>query len=345
MPGSFPEYNTARCRLVDNELSQVRELIDAQISVCTGPAEPLLYLQDQISRGKMLRPGLVLLSYRVVRDASCEKKMRDGMRQAQADAIRIAAVMELIHNATLLHDDVIDEGQKRRGLATINSLWGNESAVLLGDILLSRVFQMCTDLEPQIIRIIAAATTRTCEGELKQITQKRSWHLSESEYIDTISEKSAAVFSACCHLGSLLAGADHAQIQSLADFGLNFGIAFQITDDLLDIVGDESKMGKTLGSDANKHKLTLAVIHLLTTVDKKKRSGVKARLDAAGESKEALVEMLTQYGSLDYARNRVQQFTAKAIDALAGLKHTAAKEALIETAKFVSDRASQDASA
>jgi len=312
-------------RIIDGQLSQVKELIDEQL---TGSSEPVSQLLGTFSScsGKMLRPGLVLLA------GACCGKITDRH-------IRIASIVEMIHNATLLHDDVIDEGQKRRGLPTINSLWGNEFAVLLGDFLLSRVFKMCADLEPQIAGVIAAATARVCEGELRQIIQRQNWQLSESEYIDIITEKSAALFSSACLLGALLAGAGETQVQSLARFGLNVGIAFQITDDLLDIIGDESKTGKTLGSDVDKNKMTLAVIHLLKAVGESEKSIVKSKLNARGESNEALAEMLRSYGSLEYAHSRVQEFVAKAIASLTDLKESDAKDALIETAKFIAGRA------
>ena len=333
----LPKTGVPAFRLIDNELGQVKELIDEQLVPRQSLVrdEPISQLLEcvNIYGGKMLRPGLVLLSYRVVRDASCVEC------NAHNELIRIAAIVEMIHNATLLHDDVIDEGQKRRGAPTVNSLWGNESAVLLGDFLLSKVFKMCADLEPRFQKIIATAAARTCEGELRQIIQRRNWRLSESEYVGIISEKSAALFSSCCRLGGLLAGASEPQVQSLADFGLNFGIAFQIADDLLDIIGDESKTGKTLGSDADKNKLTLAVIHLLRAVDENEKSIVKSKLNTPGESKEYLVEMLSRYGSLEYTHSRVRQFVAKAIESLADLKECDAKDALIGTARFVADRA------
>ncbi|MHC4482701.1 MAG: polyprenyl synthetase family protein [Planctomycetota bacterium] len=253
--------------------------------------------------------------------------------------MKLAAIVEMIHNATLLHDDVIDEGQRRRGEPTVNSLWGNESAVLLGDFLLSKVFKMCADLKPEVTRIIAATTLRICEGELRQIVQRQNWQLSESEYIDIITEKSAALFGCCCHLGGLLAGASEAQAGLLTSFGLNTGIAFQITDDLLDIIGDESKTGKTLGSDVDKNKLTLAVIYLLRQMNGKGKAVVKSGLRAAQKGKGALAEMLRSHGSLEYAQNRAQEFVAKAIAALADLEESSAKEALIETAKFVGRQA------
>jgi len=335
--GGLPQSGVPAFRLIDDELRQVKELIDEQLAgvpAKRGPSSSSvgrLFRRINIHGGKMLRPGLVLLSYRVVRDASCEKKTQYDIRNTQYEAIRVAAIVEIIHNATLLHDDVIDEGQKRRGGPTINSLCGNESAVLLGDFLLSRVFKMCADLQPQVTKIIASAAGRTCEGELRQITQRRNWQLDESEYIDIITEKSAALFSGACLLGGLLACGSEVQVRSLSDFGLNTGIAFQITDDLLDVIGDEGETGKTLGSDVDKNKLTLATIHLLRTVDE---SGKDAVINVVCD-KGAPAEMLRRYGSLEYAHIRAQEFVSKAIGSLAGLRESEAKNALIETARLV----------
>ena len=357
-----PRRGIPAFRLIEDQLNQVRQLINEQLIVPATGAEINRLLEYIKTRsGKMIRPALVLLSYRAVHDASAfagaslplrgtppRGNPKQGCeKNTQYKAIRIAAIVEMIHNATLLHDDVIDEGQKRRGLPTINSLWGNESAVLLGDFLLSQVFKMCTDLEPKITNIIAAAATRTCEGELRQVIQRHNWQtsassveqLSESEYIDIITEKSAAFFSSCCHLGALLAQAAETEVESLARFGLNAGIAFQITDDLLDLIGDESQTGKTVGSDVNKNKLTLAIIHLLTVVDQKEKSKLYNKLNrSAGTSRNALLKMLKSYDSLEYAHSRAQEFVDKAMQALTGLKQSRAKEALIETAKFMANR-------
>ena len=324
--GGLPPSGVATFRLINDELGQVKELINEQLACCPdkiGVMRLVEYLNG--CGGKMIRPGLVLLAGGAV------GKITDKH-------IRIAGIMEMIHNATLLHDDVIDEGQRRRGQATVNSLWGNECAVLLGDFLLSKVFKMCADLEPQVVKIIATAAARTCEGELRQTAQRENWQLDETEYIDIITEKSAALLSSCCYLGGLLAGAGEIAVRLLSDFGLNLGMAFQITDDLLDIIGDEVKTGKTLGSDVDKNKLTLAVIHLLRAVEEREKSFLIKEMNTSGQSKDALVEMLRSYGSLEYAYSRAQEFVAKAIAALAGLRESCAKEALIETARFIGRR-------
>ena len=326
---SVPHSRIRAFKLIESQLRRVKELIIEQLTapVDVGNINQLLE-HVRCRSGKMIRPGLVLLA------GTCCGNITD-------EHIRVAAVVEMIHNATLLHDDVIDEGQKRRGRPTINNLLGNEAAVLLGDCLLSRVFKICADLEPRVSSVIAGAAVRVCDGELRQIIQRQNWQLSESEYIEVITEKSAVLFSSACHLGAILAQASESQARSLAEYGLNAGIAFQITDDLLDIIGDENKTGKTLGSDVDKHKLTLAMIHLLRAVDEsKKESVINSYLERKDVhyDKDALTKMLDRYGSLEYAHGRAQEFVTRAVGALGNLKESEAKNALIETAKFMACR-------
>ncbi|MHC4642067.1 MAG: polyprenyl synthetase family protein [Planctomycetota bacterium] len=358
--GSPGESTVPSFRVIDAELRQVKTLIDKLLAEVPEPVSQLLK-SVHICGDTMIRPGLVLLSYRAVSENQLSK---------QFDAVRIAAIIELIHHGTLLHDDVIDGGRKQREQPTASSRWSNESAVLLGDFLLGQAFKICSDLDPEISNIIARSANRICEGRLRQITERQNWQLSESEYIDIITERSAALFSSCCLLGGLLGGASETQVQSLSDFGLNTGIAFQITDDLPDMIGDESKTVKTDGIDVNHNRLTLAVIHLLRAVDKKERDelinsflvspvsnsvtrnngkqkgGINNKvnrgpfLDHDAEcGKDSLAEMLKRMGSLEYAQSRVQEFITKALNALTDLKEGPAKNALIQTAKFVGRRA------
>jgi octaprenyl-diphosphate synthase len=317
-PSGVPSFG-----LIRDELDQVRKLVNEQLAGRSDKLEVRRLLGTvNTGGGKMLRPGLVLLA-----GASCGRITREH--------IQVGAIIEIIHNATLLHDDVVDGGQKRRGEPTVNSLWGNEAAVVLGDLLLSKVFGMCADLDEEVIRMIAGTMARICEGELRQTVQRRNWELSEPEYIDIVTEKSAALFACCCNLGGFLAGAKEAEIRLLVDFGLNAGIAFQIMDDLLDIVGDESKAGKTLGSDIDKNKPTLAVIHVLRQVDTAERDTIISGSNIAGSNKKRLLELLRSYGSLKYAQSRAKSFVTKAIAALAGLEESEGKEALVQTARFI----------
>lgn len=312
--------------IVSSELEQVRGLIKEQLvgSCRAGPVRRLVEGFD-ICGGKMLRPGLVLVCGKAVGELTDEH-------------IRVAAVVEMIHNATLLHDDVIDEGQRRRGGPTANNLWGNESAVLLGDFLFSRACEMCVDMGGEVNKEIAAATARVCEGELRQVIERENRELGESEYLEIIRDKSGSLFGSSCYLGGFLAGCSEGEAELLRAFGLNVGIAFQIMDDLVDIIGDEGRVGKTLGSDVDKNKLTLAVIHLLRQLDDDKRVVVKGSLEAGGGSKESLIELLESYGSVRYAKSRAQEFVDKAILSLDGLRASIAKEALIEAARFVCER-------
>ena len=339
---SLPDFEIPAFRLIKDRLNQVRKLINNQLTSgvldssgqtfsrpkkAVGDVDQLFeYVRDR--SGKMIRPALVLLA------GSCCENITD-------EHVKVAAIIEMIHNATLLHDDVIDHGQKRRGQPTFNSLWGNESAVLMGDFLLSRVFKLCAEIKPELTKEISVAAVRLCEGELKQIIQRRNWRLSESEYIDVITEKSAVLFSCCCSIGAVLAGAKEPQVMSLSEFGLNAGIAFQITDDLLDISGDEKVTGKNSGNDLNQCKLTLAVIHLLGTVDgTDKDAMINSYLEGkkTNQDRVRFTKILKNSGSLEYAHTRAREFVGKAIKALDGFQDSDAKEALIETAKFMVNR-------
>ncbi len=317
--------------IIAEELSQVRSLIERELSDCSEPVRGLAAYVSS-SRGKMVRPGLVLLS-----GLACGKVTEEH--------IRAAAIVEMIHNATLLHDDVVDEGMSRRGGPTLNSLKGNESAVLLGDFLLSRVFGMCLGLGGRAAEVIASFAARTCEGELRQIAQRGNWRLSESEYIGIIAEKTAAMFSGACVLGAMLAGAGKPQVQMLADYGRKTGIAFQITDDLLDLIGDQNKTGKPVGNDLDKNKLTLPFIHFLQVANEQDKdwAGELMHCDgkkAGSQGKSLLVEKLKRYGSLGYAQHRAEGLAEEATGAIAKLKDGDAKHALIETARFVVARTS-----
>ena len=302
-----------------------------ELSDCSEPVRRLVG-QIGLGRGKMLRPGLLLLS-----------AMAFGKSTAQH--IRAAAVVEIIHNATLLHDDVVDEGKSRRGVPTINALQGNEPAVLFGDFLLSRVFAMCLKMGAPAAEIIARATSQTCEGELKQISQRGNWKLSESEYIGIIAEKTASFFSAACVLGAKQSGAGEKQVRALAQYGHKTGIAFQITDDLLDLVGDHVKTGKSVGNDLDKNKLTLPMINFLEVADKKDKELAKRVLCGNGDKsaltrrdRAVLLTKLRKNGCLSYAQRRAQEFADQAIEAISGLKRNKGTRGLIDIARFVVER-------
>ena len=313
--------------LIAPHLEQTSDLIGRSLASSTSAGELAPLLDHFGGRGgKMIRPALVLLA------GACFGRITD-------EHIQVAAMVEMIHDATLLHDDVLDDGQTRRGAPTVSCLWGNESAVLLGDFVLSRVFRMAAGLEPAVAKVVAETAVRVCEGELRQVAQKRNWQLTEEEYTSIITDKSAAFFSGCCRLGGLLSRAEALQIEALAGYGLHAGIAFQIMDDLLDIAGDEAKMGKASQSDLSKSKLTLAAIHLLGAANAPTKEQIYALLNDPAESKGQLEEMLHRHGSMNYAQERAHSHIAKATDVLTPVPAGQAKDALIQTAHFMAHRA------
>lgn len=306
--------------LIEADLRDVKLLIDEQLSSSSPAAGTVLeYIRSH--RGKMLRPALVLLC------GKCCGQVTPLHRQ-------IAAIVEMIHIATLLHDDVIDESQQRRGRRTVNSLYGNEAAVISGDFLFGRVFRLCAELPPHVGKILADTCIRVCQGELEQNFHRGNRDISEAEYIGIITEKSASFLSSCCHLGAVAADAATKQSKAFAEFGLNIGIAFQIIDDVLDIAGDEQAMGKSTGSDLTMDTFTLPIIHLLAAAAAKDRPAILELLNGSAPNKEAAIVFLRQYGSLDYAVGRAAEFRRLAVDALAEVKENSAKTALIETADF-----------
>ena len=312
--------------IIEEELTLVKALIEGDLSDCSELVGGMAACVNA-GQGKMIRPGLVLLSG-VACGGATEKH------------ILAAAIFEMIHNATLLHDDVVDEGESRRGVPTINSVHGNESAVLLGDFLLGRVMQMCAGLEKRVSEIIALSAMRTCEGELRQISQRGNCSLSEPEYIEIIAGKTAALFEGACATGAMLAGAGESTVQALAAYGRNTGIAFQITDDLLDLVGEEDKTGKPVGSDLDHSKLTLPLIHFLKTAGEADKQKVKQILShKTGDAERMkLLEKLNSCKSIEYSRRRAKEFVEGAIAALAAVADSDGNKALVETARFVAGR-------
>jgi octaprenyl-diphosphate synthase len=194
---------------------------------------------------------------------------------------------------------------------------------------------MCAKFEPEVLRFITSVTASICEGELRQTIHRKNYNLSEEEYLQIITDKSASLFESCCFLGAFLAGADEKEKKALADFGLNFGIAFQLADDLVDIIGDENKSEKTLGSDVSKNKPTLALICLLRRLSRSEKKKLILKLNNDKIDTKALRKMIESKGSANYVRSQIALFTDRAVVKLRPLKDSIAKKALIETAKFI----------
>lgn len=313
--------------IIEKNLNEVRTVIDKELnSETNSEAIRRLLGFTQARSAKMLRPGILLLS-----GLCCDN--------LTSHHIKTAAIFEIIHNATLLHDDVIDQATKRRGSNTVNTLYGNESAVLLGDFLLSKVFKMSAKLDPKIAEIIAMAAEKTCRGEINQNLQRNNWQLTTQQYIQIITDKTAAIFSDACALGAQLAGSDKVTVEAFADFGLNFGIAFQLADDLIDLTSDENSAGKK-GCDIENANATLPIIRLICQTSDDKKNDLIDKLRKAGDNKQVLDEiklMLKQQGAVDYTKSKIIEYKTRAIDSISAIDYSNAKKALADTADFVID--------
>src|SRR5206468_475198 len=175
----------------------------------------------------------------------------------------LAAVVEMVHTATLVHDDVLDDATVRRHRPTVNAEWGNQNSILLGDFLFTHAFHLASSVDARACAIIGHATNRVCEGELQQNVERGNFDLTEDAYLDIVDGKTAELTSCCCRLGALYSGMDDEAVERLAQYGRYLGLAFQIADDLLDLVGEERAAGKSLGSDLAQQKLTLPLIHMM----------------------------------------------------------------------------------
>ena len=278
-------------------------------------------------RGKMLRPTLVLLAGKACGEAG--------------DAhVTLATVVEMVHMATLVHDDVLDDAELRRKGATINHLKGNEAAVMLGDYLISHAYHLCSSLDSQFAsRLIGRTTNQVCEGELLQIHNRGNLDLDEQTYLQIITRKTASLCAACCLLGARYAGADEVRTGQLEQYGLSLGIAFQIQDDILDIVGDVNTVGKSLGSDVAKEKMTLPMIHFLRNAPREHRELLRSLLRSTDPDRtEQIRNLILPSNSIEYARDRARQYVQRGKSAIASLPETDARTLLRTMADFVLDR-------
>jgi octaprenyl-diphosphate synthase len=277
--------------------------------------------------GKRLRPMLHLLAAR-------------AGGYAGRDHLQLAAVIEFIHTATLLHDDVVDESDLRRGRKTANALWGNAASVLVGDFLYSRSFQLMVELERmRVMRILADTTNAIAEGEVLQLLHVHNPDTDEAAYLRVIERKTAVLFAAATELGAVLCGSDAATERALADYGMNLGYAFQIADDVLDYTADADALGKNLGDDLAEGKATLPLIHAMQHGDAKTRSRLRSAIEQGEvEAMPEIVAAIRDCGSLDYSQRRARDYADAAIAALAPLPENEFVAALRALALYAVDR-------
>lgn len=316
--------------LIKNEMALVEAEYERQAS---SNIQVINYLGDYLraSGGKRVRPALLLLSTYAV-----------GGNASKENAIRLATVMEMLHTATLVHDDIIDNANTRRNRASVNARFGNQSAVLMGDWLYMSAFE--TSLKErslEILDILTRLTRKMTEGELIQLTMLGRTDIGEEDYFDILRRKTAFLFSACCEIGAILGGADKETQNALRDYGMNLGVAFQLADDSLDFTADEDVLGKAAGADLLEGKLTYPLILLV-----KKKPEIKEKLDQImrdGDytviSRESVLKLLEAHRTLTETREMAYAFAEKARKNLDVLAETEYRLALEDIPGYMIERA------
>jgi octaprenyl-diphosphate synthase len=314
--------------LIGDELAEVedefKKNLQSEVPLISKIGEHLL-----LSGGKRFRPTILLLSAKL-----CGYK---GRRQ-----IQVASVIEFIHTATLLHDDVVDDAELRRGNASANSIWGSEASVLVGDFLLSKSFCLMVDNgDLRILETISSATTRMAEGEIQELMRTSDLSLTEEEYLSIVANKTASLISATCQIGAILAGVDGKKEQALADFGMNLGIAFQCMDDTLDYTSTEKRFGKEIGIDLQGGKMTLPLIHALRTCSPAERKGLAEVILSETIDEQAflgVVNLITKLGGIEYTLDKAREYVTKAKGYLDCFRLSREKTALLAMANYVVER-------
>jgi octaprenyl-diphosphate synthase len=317
---------TAALELIAHDMLEVDKVIAARLD----SGVPLV---GQVSRyiiaagGKRLRPALLLL-------------MCGALGYTQAERFKLAAVVEFIHTATLLHDDVVDDSTLRRGRSTANETFGNPASVLVGDFLYSRAFQMMVEGgEMRVMQILAEATNIIAEGEVQQLMNMHNATLSEAGYLQVIRSKTAKLFEACARLAAVLAGSDAATEAACATYGQALGTAFQVIDDVLDYDGDALEMGKNLGDDLREGKATLPLIIAIQRASTAEAHIIRQAIESGGlDQLSQVVEIVRRTGSLDATRKAAAAEAQRAVDALALLPHNFFKSALLQLAAQLTER-------
>ncbi len=300
----------------------IRTRLHSEVALVSQVAE---YIVN--SGGKRLRPALVVLS--------AQAFSYDGKHHHE-----LAAVVEFIHTATLLHDDVVDESDLRRGRATASALFGNAASVLVGDFLYSRAFQMMVDVgDMRVMQTLADATNVIAEGEVLQLLNCNDASVDAANYLRVIHCKTAKLFEAAMRLGAILSRADQASEQAAALYGMHLGTAFQLVDDVLDYSGNAEEIGKSLGDDLAEGKPTLPLIYAMQHGTAEQASIVRTAIEQGDLERFAeVLQVVQQTGALDYTRKQAEREAEAACAALAVLPDTQYKQSLLELAKFAASR-------
>lgn len=312
-------------KIIQKELREVeRHILDEVSSTHSLSSDVSKYIFR--SGGKRLRPALLLL---------CAKHY-DFNGSA---TIELASAIELIHTASLLHDDVVDEATLRRGTASVNSVWGNRVSILVGDFLFAKASAILgRHVKYGITRMVSATMLKMVEGELLQMSKNKNHGMTEKDYIDIIDKKTADLISLACRIGATLGGGKPSEIEAFSNFGKNFGIAFQIIDDTLDYTSTETEFGKAIGNDLKEGKLTLPLIHVIKICNESERKNIYKTIDSKNPDLNYIYQLINKYNSIDYAKSRAREFSENAKKDLKKLKPTSAREALEKLSEYIIER-------
>ena len=312
---------------IENELVQVEHLLRKELRSDAQYVDELLQY-GCFHSGKRLRPALLLLAGQATGSLVDEHLV-------------LAAVVEMIHAATLVHDDVLDEATLRRHVPTVNARWDNQASVLLGDFLFTHAFYLASTTDVYACQTIGRTTNMVCEGELRQVGHRGNFRLDEDEYMEIIEAKTAVLCACACRLGAYYSRAETEIVDRLARFGQALGTAFQIVDDLLDLQGDEQTMGKSLGTDLEKRKLTLPLICVLRRATPSERDQLIRMIetDDAETIRRELRVWFERFEAFAYTRQRADELVAQARQEIHDLPRSPAKSVLLKLTEFVVSRA------
>lgn len=281
--------------------------------------------------GKFLRPALTLLSSKL------------GPKDKPVEAAKLSAAIELIHTATLIHDDIIDNSELRRNMPSVHSKWGRDISIVSGDYLYAKAFMLLASLKDVYLnQALAACAHVMCEGEMKQIEKRTDFLMTEEEYLKIIHQKTAALFQASCMGGAYLAGLDLTHVRKLGDYGYNLGMAFQIVDDCLDLVGETQTLGKTAGLDVYKNDVTLPLLYLFQNINLSRRAELLRQIETGHPDPGILSEiqkLAKETRAIEQAMAKARQYIEKAHEALQGIAASPSKDSLENLALFCIERA------
>ncbi len=308
---------------IADALSEVDERLTTLLTDTAAEAEPLA--RHVLRRpGKRLRPALVLLSGRACGPLTPQH-------------VDLAAIAEMVHLASLIHDDVIDDADLRRRQPSVRARWGNHTAVLLGDFVFAKAQELLASLDsPSASALVARATSRMCEGEMRQLLRRFDPRVTEEDYLEIIDAKTAELFSVCCRLGAGASAAARQLTAALGQYGRALGMAFQIIDDCLDLTGDEAQVGKTLHTDLDTGKLTLPLIHVVRCEGPDAGELVFPAEGAA--SRAAIAEAIARHDAIAYSRDTARRYAQQARTRLRALPQTPVKRALLTLTEYAVDR-------